>query len=161
LDSLALRIDSLSDWLSIILHPDIIGIPASYSHLFQIFAAVACDQIWFARNKTLHENLIPNALDISSCINRIALNHHSAWNTKLAPQLAVWSPPIMHFYKINYDTPIRHSFSTQAAVCRDSTGSIIQCSSIISPPCSALMGEATTALLAARLALSLNLSSDY
>jgi hypothetical protein len=106
LDSLALRIDSLSDWLSIILHPDTIGIPVSDSHLFQIFAAVACDQIWFARNKALHENLIPNALDIYSCINRIALNHHSAWNTKLAPHLAVWSPPITPFYMINYDTTI-------------------------------------------------------
>jgi hypothetical protein len=159
LDSLALWIDSLSDWLSIILHPDTIGIPASDSHLFQIFAAVACDQIWFARNKALHENLIPNALDISSCINKIALNHHLAWNTKLVPHLAVWSPPITHFYKINYDTAIRQSFSAQAAVCRDSTGSIVQCSSIISPPCSALLGEATAALLAARLALSLNMSS--
>jgi hypothetical protein len=37
LDSLALRIDSLSDWLFIILHPKTIGIPASESHLFQIF----------------------------------------------------------------------------------------------------------------------------
>jgi hypothetical protein len=44
-------------------------------------------------------------------------------------------------------------------VCRDSTGSIVQCFSIISPPCSALLGEATAPLLAARLALSLNLSS--
>jgi len=77
---------------------------------FKYFAAVACDHIWFARNKALHENLIPNALDISSRINRIALNHHSAWNAKLVPHLAVWSAPITPFYKINYDTAIRPSF---------------------------------------------------
>jgi hypothetical protein len=159
LDSLALRIDTLFDWLSIILHPETIGIPISDSHLFQIFAAIACDPIWFARNKVLHKDLIPNALDISCCINRIALNHHSTWHTKLVPHLAVWSAPIPPFYKINYDTTIRPSFSAQASVCRDSTGSIIQCTSIISPPCYAILGEATAALLAARLALSLNLSS--
>jgi hypothetical protein len=34
LDSLALRIDSLSDWLSIILHSKTIGIPISDSHMF-------------------------------------------------------------------------------------------------------------------------------
>jgi hypothetical protein len=34
------------EWLDIILHLGKIGIPASDSHLFQIFAAVACDHIW-------------------------------------------------------------------------------------------------------------------
>jgi len=63
----------------------------------------------------------------------------------------------MHFYKINYDTAICPSFSAQDVVCRDSTGSIIQCS-IISLPCSAIFGEATVALLAACMALSLKLS---
>lgn len=38
-------------------------------------------------------------------------------------------------------------------------GSIIQCTSIISPPCSAILGETTAVLLVARLALSMNLSS--
>jgi hypothetical protein len=51
LDILALSISSMADWLYIILHPHTIGVPASDSHFFQIFAAVACDQIWFARNK--------------------------------------------------------------------------------------------------------------
>jgi hypothetical protein len=89
LDSLALRIDSLSDWLSIILHPKTIGIPISDSHMFQIFTSVAYDQIWFARNKAIHEDLIPNALDISASIKRIAKSHHSSWNNKRAPHQAV------------------------------------------------------------------------
>jgi hypothetical protein len=68
MDILALRISSMVDWLHIILHPQTIGIPASDSHFFQIFAVVACDQIWYARNKAHHENLVPNALSISAKI---------------------------------------------------------------------------------------------
>jgi len=45
------------------------------------------------------------------------------------------------------------------SVCRDSIGSIIKCISLISSPCSPLYGEAIVALLAARLATSLGLSS--
>jgi hypothetical protein len=57
--------------------------------------------------------------------------------------------------KINYDTAIRDSFSAQAAVCLDSSGSIIQCSSLICPPCTAVYGEAS----AVRLAVYLQFSS--
>jgi len=64
----------------------------------------------------------------------------------------------IHF-GVNYDTAIRNSFSAQATVCRDSSGSIIQCSSLISPPCTAVYGEAFVALLAVCLALSLQFSS--
>jgi hypothetical protein len=143
----------MPDYLSIILHLETIGIPISDSHLFQIFATIACDQIWYARNKALHEELVPNALVISSTINRIVKNHHSAWINKLVPHQAIWKKPSPPFYKINYDTTIRQFFSAQAAVCRDSTGSIIQCSTIISPPCTAVYSEATAALFAVHLAL--------
>jgi hypothetical protein len=44
-------------------------------------------------------------------------------------------------------------------VCRDSFGSIIQCSSLISARCTAVYGEASAAFLVVRLALSLRLSS--
>jgi hypothetical protein len=67
--------------------------------------------------------------------------------------------PYPPYFKINYDTAIRSTFSTQAAVCRDSIGSIIKCISLISSPCSPLYGEALGALLIARLATSLGLSS--
>jgi hypothetical protein len=60
-----------------------------------------------------------------------------------------------HCFKINYDTTIISNFSAQAAVCRDSTGAIIQTISRISPSCTPLFGEATAALLAAQLCLSL------
>jgi hypothetical protein len=160
MDILALRITSLTDRFSIILHPEQIGIPLSDSHLFHIFAAVTCDQIWFASNKTYHEDLVPNAMDISFTINRIVKELHLAWNTILNPKQVVWQKPRPPFYKINYDTAIRKKISAQSAICCDSTGTIIQYSTIINPPCSsAVYGEATTALLAVRLALSLKLQS--
>jgi hypothetical protein len=64
------------DWLQVILHQQVIGIPATESHFFQIFAVVAFDQIWYARNKPHHENLVPNALSISAKINRISTEHN-------------------------------------------------------------------------------------
>lgn len=51
LDILPLHISSMFDWLNIILHPEMIGIPLVDTHFFQIFAMVACDHIWFSRNK--------------------------------------------------------------------------------------------------------------
>jgi hypothetical protein len=87
--------------LHVILHPQTIGILASESHLFQIFAVVACDQIWYARNKAHHENLVPNALSISAKINRISKEHNMAWKIKVSLALLVWSKPKTNSYKIN------------------------------------------------------------
>jgi hypothetical protein len=135
-----------------------IGILQAEAYMFQIFAAVACDYLWFTRNKAHHDGLIPNALVISSTINKTVLEHHSALTTKLVKTPEVWkchSP----YFKINYDTAIRDSFSVQVAVCRNSTGSIIKCISFISSHCTAIYGETLAALLATRLATSLGLSS--
>jgi len=159
MDILALRISFMADWLHVILHPHTIGIPASESHLFQIFAVVACDQIWYARNKAHHENLVPNALSISAKINCISKEHNMVWKIQVSLSLPIWSKPKANSYKINYDTAIREDFSAQSAVCRDSTGAVIQCLAQISPSCSAIYGEATTALLAAQRSLSLKLPS--
>jgi hypothetical protein len=62
-------------------------------------------------------------------------------------------------FQRNYDTDIRVTFSTQFVVFRDSTGSIINCTSIISSHCYALYSETTTVILATRLAASLRVSS--
>jgi hypothetical protein len=111
-----------------------------------------------ARNKALHEDIIPNAMVISSTINRIVKLQHSAWSNKLIPKQVVWEKPASPIFKINYDVAIRPNFSAQVAVCRGSFGTIIGCSTIISPPCTPVYGEATTAFLACQLALSLHLS---
>jgi hypothetical protein len=58
LDISAFPIASMSDWLNIILHPEPIDITLMDTHFFQIFAMIACDQIWYSRNKAFHEGLI-------------------------------------------------------------------------------------------------------
>jgi len=78
LDSYALLLVDMIDWIQIILKPGIMGILDSDIHLFQIFAALACDSIWFARNKVHHDNIVPNALVLSATINSTVLEHHSA-----------------------------------------------------------------------------------
>jgi hypothetical protein len=67
--------------------------------------------------------------------------------------------PTASTFQINFDIAIKEPFSTQSAVCRDSTRAIIQCFAQISPPCSAIYGEASAALLSAQLSLSLKLPS--
>jgi hypothetical protein len=126
--------------------------------MFQIFAAVACDQLWFLRNKAHYDNLVPNALVISANINKIALEHHSAWSTSLIRNPKVWKKPSSPFYKINYDTAIRLSFLAQAAVIRNSSGAIIKCSSIIRSPNITLFGEARAAFISCS---SGSFSTDY
>lgn len=72
-----------------------------------------------------------------------------------------WLPPPVDWYKINFNTAIRDSFSVQAAVCRNDEGHIIgmvpQLSS--SSSCMPNFGEALSALVvvAVSLATSLNL----
>jgi hypothetical protein len=158
-DILALNVTNMIDWLLIIFNLESIGILKAESHMFQIFAAVACDQLWFTMNKAHHEDLVPNALVISATIDKIVLEHHSAWTSTLVRNLAVWKKLCSPFFKINYDTAICGSFSAQAAVCRNSSGSIIQWSYLISPQCTAIYGETLAALLAVRLALSLRTTS--
>jgi hypothetical protein len=72
-----------------------------------------------------------------------------AWSSKVSLFSPVWSKPTASTFKINYDITIREQFSTQSAICRDSTGAIIQCFVKISSPCSAIYGEASAALRAA------------
>jgi hypothetical protein len=115
--------------------------------VFQIFVAVACDQLWCSRNKAHHDKLVPNALVISATINKLVLEHHSAWSTTLIRNPKVWQKPSSLLYKVNYDTAIRPSFLAQATVIINSSGVVIKCSSLISSPCLALFGEAKAALL--------------
>jgi hypothetical protein len=66
-------------------------------------------------------------------------------------------PPPLNWFKINFDTAIRDSFSAQAAICRNSSGHIVHSISQISLPCSPNEGEALATLLAISLANSLHL----
>jgi hypothetical protein len=55
--------------------------------------------------------------------------------------------------------PSEIHFFAQVAVCKYSIGSVIKCISLISSSCTAIYGETLAALLVARLAMTLGLSS--
>jgi hypothetical protein len=159
LDSLVWSNFSMSDWLNCILNPFLfLGLPKSDVHLFQIFASVFCDLLWFNRNKVVHDGIIPDALSLSRSIKKVALDHLSAWKGLSSSPSEKWLPPAANSYKINFDTAVRDSFSAQSAVCRDSNGKIIKALSKISPPCDPTYGEALAMSLAVSLAVSLNIS---
>jgi len=65
LDTISLNVTNMTYWLLIILNPH------------RLLAAVTCDYLWFIRNKAHHEDLILNALVISSTINKTVLEHQS------------------------------------------------------------------------------------
>jgi hypothetical protein len=100
LDTIALNVTNMTNWLLMILNPhQLLDIPQAKAHMFQIFADVACDHLWFIRNKTHHKGLIPNALIISSTINKTILEYHSAWKIKLAISCEVWQSHSPFFFQ--------------------------------------------------------------
>jgi hypothetical protein len=123
-------------------------------HKFQNFASVACDILWFYRNKAFYDGISFDARSVSAHVNKISLEHFSAWHSKLQVPVEKWIPPL-NWVKINFDIAIRDSFSVQAVVCCNSEGQIIHMLSQISPSCSPNVGETLAAQLAIFLAASL------
>jgi hypothetical protein len=160
LDSLAWSSISLSNWIKGILSPhSFFGIPIADCHLFQIYAYVLCDLLWFARNKAAHKGTILDISTLASSINRTSLDHAAAWNSPSPFVKKFWSPPLAGSFKVNFDTAIRENFSVQATVCRDSKGKIVMVISQVNPPCDPTFGEAHATRLVASLATSLQLKS--
>jgi hypothetical protein len=114
-------------------------------HKFQIFASVACDILWFYRNKAFHDEATIDARSVLVHINKISLEHFQAWHSSSQVLMEKWSLPPLNWVKINFDTAIKDSFSAQATVCRDSQGRVLHMSSQISSPCSPNVGEARAA----------------
>jgi ribonuclease HI len=157
MDSLAFHFSSMTDWIASILSPGrSLGIPPVEHHQFQIFAAVACDILWFYRNKAFHDDLAFDARSVSAHINKIALEHFLAWHPPNQVLEEKWGPPPPNWVKLNFDTAIRDSYSVQAVVCRDSTGRILHLSTDLSSSCTPNVGEARAALLACSIAVSLS-----
>jgi hypothetical protein len=115
---------------------------------------VACDILWFYRNKAFHDGVSFNARSVSPHINKISLEHFQAWHSLSFVLVEKWIPPPLNWVKINFDIVIRDSFSAQAAVCHNSEGQILHMISHISS-CSPNMGKALAAQLAISLASSL------
>jgi hypothetical protein len=158
LDSAAFNFTSMVDWINIIISTgSSLGIPLVDHHKFQIFASVACDILWFYMNKALHDDLSFDAHRVSFHINKITLEHFQAWQSKSPTLVEKWTSPPLNWFMINFDTANRDSFSTQVAVCLDSSGQIIHMISKISHPCLPNVGEALAALIGVSLASQLHI----
>jgi hypothetical protein len=82
LNSLAWSSLSLPDWIKGIINPfSSLGIPLEDSHLFQIFAPVLCDLLWFSRNKAYHEGVISDINSLANSIRKTTLQHATAWHS--------------------------------------------------------------------------------
>jgi hypothetical protein len=120
---------------------------------------VLCDLLWFYRNQAVHKGVIPAVASVAAHINRVALEHHTVWSSKLHHVKEAWLKPAIGFCKVNFDTAIHEAFATQAAVCRNSEGQIIKAITQVSPPCSPVYREALAAKLASVLVSTLKLDS--
>jgi hypothetical protein len=86
LDSLSWNSLSLPNWIKGVILPHLtFGIPKLEAHLFQIFAAVLCDLVWFSKNKAVHEGTIPNILKLANTIKKTTLAHSAAWKPYQEP----------------------------------------------------------------------------
>jgi len=66
----------MADWVQIILPPrKSLGISSKELHLFQIFATMTCDPLWFSRNRAHHDGLTFGAILISIQVKKITLEH--------------------------------------------------------------------------------------
>jgi hypothetical protein len=73
----------MSEWISGILTPNLsFGIPKDDTHLFQIYAVVLCDMMWFSRNQAIHKGVLPEVSSFAATIKRLSLDHFVAWQSK-------------------------------------------------------------------------------
>jgi hypothetical protein len=71
---LALGDISMAKLITSIIDPELsLNISKYEVHLFQIFAAVTCDLLWFTHNKVIHDNLYPDAISIARQIKKTSL----------------------------------------------------------------------------------------
>ena len=83
---------SLPEWIKGILTPhSSFGILVADSHLFQIYAAVLCDIMWFSRNQAVHKGVIPKVSSLAANIRRVSVEHYAAWSQKLLPITEAWT----------------------------------------------------------------------
>jgi hypothetical protein len=82
------------EWIKLIISPgSAFGIPLVDQHKFQIFVAVACDILWFYRNKAYHDGISYDAIFVSNHINKITFEHFQAWHSSTSTLEDTWTLP--------------------------------------------------------------------
>lgn len=112
-------------WISVILKPNIIGIPRAEQHHFQLYAALALDMVWFERNKVVHGDSCVDPWLLAQHLRQLCIQHLDAWALNSVTQSLAWKPPAPGVIKVNVDVAVRASFSMAACICRDYGGIIL------------------------------------
>ena len=111
LNSSMFSFSSMMDWVKLIISPNsTLNIPLVDCHKFQIFASVACDILWYYKNKAFHDGITFDARGVSAHINKIFIEHFQAWNSVSTAPVEKWIPSAPNWIKINFDTAIRDTF---------------------------------------------------
>jgi hypothetical protein len=143
----------IHEWILAIVSPtEKLGIPIADVRKFQFFAVLTLDLIWLSRNKLIHEALQPDPHKVSHQLHASLDSHLLAWSKASLPSL--WIPPCVGSAKGNFDVAIKDNFAVAAAVLSDSSGEIFAAATLKLHSSDVLLGEASAALLATRLARS-------
>jgi exonuclease III len=146
----------IHEWILAIVYPtEKLDIPIAHASKFQIFAVLTMDLIWLSRNKLLHEALQPDPYKISQQLHTSLDSHLLVCRKAALPSL--WLPPCVGSVKGNFDVAIKGNFAVAAAVLSDSSGEIFAAATLKLHSFDVLLGEASAALLATRLARSYGL----
>lgn len=162
LNSICFQPLTIFELLKVIINPRIkLRIPEEEAHHFQLFVAVACDQIWMWRNRVrLNPFTIIDPLSLSNSINCLAKEHSHAWSDSkfIIHHSARSSLQNQALYRIQYDAAVWQHFFMPAVVCLDQNNKIMAAKTQILPEISSpISAEAYAALLAATLSSNLGL----
>ena len=101
---------SIVDWIKAILYPSSkLGLDDEVAREFQLYVAISCDQLWWARNKARVEGINSNPIELARQILQVFQEHKQAWKVQsVRPKKDVsWLPPPSNWIKMNFDSAIR------------------------------------------------------
>ncbi|KAB1219390.1 hypothetical protein CJ030_MR3G001127 [Morella rubra] len=151
----------IEDWIHCILDPSrFLGIPASATHSFQLFAALMLDHLWMTRNKMLHDHIQDSPLFLLRQISHSYQEHLATWHPSppLLTKAAISSFPTDGYLRMTFDVAVRSSFSVSAATLVHSNGDYLNGWTQRSNCTDPLIGEAKAAFFALSKASDLKLS---
>lgn len=139
---------SIQEWIRLILNPkSFFQAPSIPARDFLLFAGVAMDCLWFARNEVAHKNTQVSSLKLVVKVKKNLLSHQEAWGDLVSSSLVVWKPSPRGSIKINFDVAIRKSHSMAPASCCDHSGKVLFAWMKILPSADPSSGEGSLALL--------------
>ncbi|XP_075635372.1 uncharacterized protein LOC142607649 [Castanea sativa] len=149
------------EWIELILNPSThLGLNPQDAHAFTLLAAIACDRIWWSRNKLVFDSSPPaSPIDVTADINRSFSAYSNAWKLKMQPTISAWEPPPPGWVKFNFDVAITLSASFPSAIFRDSNRHFISIFTAKESISSLAWAKAKAALLAVSSAANLQLPS--